>query len=138
MNVYFISKKKNINSCLNYNNNESRIQLAYFLTNKTDISNIKHPIRMIFQASTIVSVSANNVGRQTSNSTGCSLCSDREVFKEITKKTIKDEILRKLGLSSAPNVSGNHLSKMHFVRKQIEEARKRDNNPPPPPPKKIN
>ena len=72
----------------------------------------------------LVSVSANNVGRPTNNSTGCSLCSDREVFKEITKKTIKDEILRKLGFSTAPNVTGDHLSKMHFVRKQIEQARK--------------
>jgi len=66
-------------------------------------------------------VNANTAGRPSNNSAGCSLCSDREMFKQITKKTIKDEILRKLGFSTAPNVTRKHLSKMHFVRKQIEE-----------------
>ena len=52
----------------------------------------------------------------------CPACSDRSAYKEITKKTIKAEILRKLGFSSAPNVTGEDFSSLPVVKKQIEEV----------------
>merc|ERR1711936_159253 len=54
----------------------------------------------------------------------CPACSDRSAYKEITKKTIKAEILRKLGFSSAPNVTGEDFSSLPVVKKQIEELRR--------------
>ena len=40
----------------------------------------------------------------------------------MTKNTIKAEILRKLGFSSAPNVTGKYFSNLPVVQKQIEEV----------------
>ena len=41
----------------------------------------------------------------------------------MTKNTIKAEILRKLGFSSAPNVTGKYFSNLPVVQKQIEEVK---------------
>ena len=51
----------------------------------------------------------------------CLAC-DREAYKEMTKMTIKDEILKKLGFSSAPNVTGTIFLDVPWVKKQIEEV----------------
>ena len=61
--------------------------------------------------------------RETPPGSKCSACSDRTAFKEMTKNTIKAEILRKLGFSSAPNVTGKYFSNLPVVQKQIEEVR---------------
>ena len=54
---------------------------------------------------------------------GCLACKDRDLYKEITKQTIKEEILRKLGFSSPPsNTNGQLYSSLPFVRKKIEEV----------------
>ena len=52
----------------------------------------------------------------------CLACSDRSAYKEMTKRTIKEEILRRLGFSSAPNVTGEYYSKIPFIQKQIREV----------------
>ena len=62
--------------------------------------------------------------RETPPGPKCSACSDRTAFKEMTKNTIKAEILRKLGFSSAPNVTGKNFSNLPVVQQQIEEVRK--------------
>ena len=55
---------------------------------------------------------------------GCLACKDRDLYKEITKHTIKEEILRKLGFSSPPSNTNGHLySDLPFVKKKIEEVR---------------
>ena len=53
----------------------------------------------------------------------CLACSDRSAYKEMTKRTIKEEILRRLGFSSAPNVTGEYYSKIPFIQKQIREVK---------------
>ena len=52
----------------------------------------------------------------------CPACTDRTAFKEMTKRTIKEEILRKLGFSAAPNVTGKYFTRLPVVQKQIEEV----------------
>ena len=51
----------------------------------------------------------------------CLAC-DREAYKEMTKLNIKDEILKKLGFASAPNVTGTIFLDVPWVKKQIEEV----------------
>ena len=41
----------------------------------------------------------------------------------MTKKTIKEEILRKLGFSAAPNVTFSTVSELPYVQQQINEVR---------------
>ena len=78
----------------------------------------------VLQASSTILVSGINIAKK--SSPGCPVCTDRNIFKEITKKTIKDEILRKLGLSSPPsvNVTGNvsTVSELPHVQQQIKEV----------------
>jgi len=65
----------------------------------------------------VLGTAADNVA----NSSGCPLCSDRNIYKELTKKTIKEEILRKLGFSTAPNVTAELFSQIPFVQEQIKQ-----------------
>ena len=51
----------------------------------------------------------------------CPACLDISAHKEMAKNKIKADILRKLGLSSAPNITRQHFSNVPFVQKQIEE-----------------
>lgn len=55
------------------------------------------------------------------NAPRCLAC-DRTAYREMTKKSIKEEILRKLGFSHAPNVTGKYYLNVPFVQKQIEEV----------------
>jgi len=55
-------------------------------------------------------------------SANCSACAERELFKQIIKTSIKEEILRKLGFSQAPNVTRNGLQLTnHFLRQLINK-----------------
>jgi len=66
-------------------------------------------------------VSAVNID----NAPRCLAC-DRSAYREMTKKSIKEEILRKLGFSHAPNVTGKYYLNVPFVQKQIEELKMLD------------
>ena len=76
----------------------------------------------VLQASSSILVSGINISQK--SSPGCPVCTDRNIFKEITKKTIKEEILRKLGLSSPPtvNVTVSTVSELPYVQQQINEV----------------
>ena len=63
------------------------------------------------------------VSLSSSTESKCLACSDRSAYKEMTKRTIKEEILRRLGFSSAPNVTGEYYSKIPFIQKQIREVK---------------
>ena len=54
---------------------------------------------------------------------GCPLCTERSIFKEMTKEAIKEDILRKLGLSSPPTVNVNisDFSQMPYVQNKMKE-----------------
>ena len=82
----------------------------------------------VLQASSSILVSGINISQK--SSPGCPVCTDRNIFKEITKKTIKEEILRKLGLSSPPtvNVTVSTVSELPYVQQQINEVSKTDLN----------
>ena len=82
----------------------------------------------VLQASSTILVSGINIAKK--SSPGCPVCTDRNIFKEITKKTIKEEILRKLGLSSPPtvNVTVSTLSELPYVQQQINEVSHRQSN----------
>ena len=57
----------------------------------------------------------------------CMGCTDRSAFEQminLKKDAIKTDILRKLGFSSAPNVSGEYLSNLSFIQKHIREVGK--------------
>ena len=75
----------------------------------------------VLQASSTILVSGINIAKK--SSPGCPVCTDRNIFKEITKKTIKEEILRKLGLSSPPSVNlTSTVSELPYVQQQINEV----------------
>jgi len=76
----------------------------------------------IIMASCCMLVSA--VTLSSSAESKCLACSDRSAYKEMTKRTIKEEILRRLGFSSAPNVTGEYYSKIPFIQKQIRELQR--------------
>ena len=82
----------------------------------------------VLQASSTILVSGINIAKK--SSPGCPVCTDRNIFKEITKKTIKEEILRKLGLSSPPtvNVTVSTLSELPYVQQQINEVSHHQSN----------
>ena len=97
------------------------------LDGKSNLPGFHPMMRNVLQASSSVLVSGINIETiNTTSSLGCPVCTDRNIFKEITKKTIKDEILRKLGLSSPPsvNVTGNvsTVSELPHVQQQIKEV----------------
>ena len=55
----------------------------------------------------------------------CLACKDRDLYKEITKQSIKEDILRKLGFSAPPVIpEGNILNSLQqeLVRKEIEQV----------------
>jgi hypothetical protein len=52
----------------------------------------------------------------------CSKCMNRDILEKITKLNLKKEILKKLGLKSAPNVTiSNHDLSKHLISKLINE-----------------
>lgn len=55
---------------------------------------------------------------------GCSLCKDREALKNMNLAMIKDEILKRMGLSRPPNITGKILPQVpaHYLA-QVEEER---------------
>ena len=71
---------------------------------------------LVLTASSSVLVSGFNFAQDPSP--GCPVCADRNILKEMTKNAIKEDILRKLGLSSPPSVNVTEL--MH-VQPLIEE-----------------
>ena len=81
-------------------------------------------LRHVLQASSSVLVSGITIANKTSPGPGCPVCKDRNIFKEITKKTIKEEILRKLGLSSPPSVDVpvSNVTELPYVQQQINEV----------------
>ena len=85
---------------------------------------IERMMRNVLQAFSTILVSGINIAKK--SSPGCPVCTDRNIFKEITKKTIKEEILRKLGLSSPPTVNVtlnvSSLSELPYVQQQINEV----------------
>ena len=57
------------------------------------------------------------------NSLGCPVCTERNIIKEMTKNAIKEDILRKLGLSSPPSVNVTDLE-LPYVQQQIDRLRR--------------
>ena len=92
------------------------------LDGKSTLPGVQRMMRNVLQASSSVLVSGINIAKK--SSPGCPVCTDRNIFKEITKKTIKEEILRKLGLSSPPsvNVTVSTVSELPYVQQQINEV----------------
>jgi len=56
-----------------------------------------------------------------SATTKCLACTERQEFKEFTKQRIKTEILRKLGLSAAPNVTLRDIPTSGLIRNLIHK-----------------
>ncbi len=53
----------------------------------------------------------------------CSSCVDRELFKNFTREDVREKILRKLGMSEAPNVSAADAVPTHLVRQLLSRYR---------------
>jgi len=53
----------------------------------------------------------------------CSSCVDRELFKNFTREEIKERILRKLGMSSPPNVTASQVP-AQLVRQLLSRYRR--------------
>ncbi|XP_023339410.1 uncharacterized protein LOC111709745 isoform X2 [Eurytemora carolleeae] len=49
------------------------------------------------------------------------ICANRQEFKQFTKQNIKTEILRKLGLNSAPNVTLSQIPGSHHIKNMIRK-----------------
>ena len=74
----------------------------------------------VLQASSSVLVSGINISQK--SSPGCPVCTDRNIYKNLTKNAIKEEILRKLGLSAPPVNVTVSTSNMPHIQEQINEV----------------
>ena len=72
----------------------------------------------------IVLMASSSVLVSGTNSLGCPVCTERNILKEMTKKAIKEDILRKLGLSSPPSVSSVNITELPYVQQGIDKLKR--------------
>ena len=72
----------------------------------------------------IVLMASSSVLVWGTNSLGCPVCTERNILKEMTKKAIKEDILRKLGFSSPPSVSSVNITELPYVQKRIDKLKR--------------